>query len=130
CAAAWMIIPALFNRTRWRGLDRIGAGLIALAVGMVIRPLWVSEIMIHLPLLKSMRWPFREILQMQFFLHLFLVLRHSGEAKLFRTACAFAGSVVFLLPLPYLSAPTFLSQQLDRSLVFSGRADLYWKQVR
>jgi hypothetical protein len=45
---------------------------------MVIRPLWVSGIMMHLPLLKSMRWPFREILQLQFFLHLFLVMRPPG----------------------------------------------------
>lgn len=130
CAAAWLIIPTIFDRARWRGLDVICAGLIVVAMVMVIRPLWVSQIMIHLPLLKSMRWPFREILQMQFFFHLLVVLRHSERAKLFRTALAYGGSLIFLMPLPFLPAPTFLPLQVDQKLIFSGRAYRYWKHVR
>ncbi len=46
---------------------------------LVVRPLQVEIIMHQLPLLKSMRWPFREILQLQFFVHLFIILRPSSK---------------------------------------------------
>jgi hypothetical protein len=86
--------------------------------------------MMHLPLLKSMRWPFREILQLQFFLHLFLVLRPPGGSPVFRRVFTLAGIFVFLFPLPFLPAPTFHPMSLDRELLFSGRSDRYWAAVK
>jgi hypothetical protein len=130
CAAAWSIIPALMGRAPWRGLELLCAGLVAFAALLVIRPLWVSGIMMHLPLLKSMRWPFREILQLQFFLHLFLVLRPPGGSPVFRRVFTLAGIFVFLFPLPFLPAPTFHPMSLDRELLFSGRSDRYWAAVK
>jgi hypothetical protein len=130
CAAAWSIIPALMSRAPWRGLELLCAGLVAFAVLLVIRPLWVSGIMIHLPLLKSMRWPFREILQLQFFLHLFLVLRPPGGSPIFRRVFTLSGVFVFLFLLPFLPAPTFHPMRLDRDLLFSGRLDRYWAEVK
>jgi hypothetical protein len=130
CAAAWSVIPALMSRTRCRGLELLCAGLAVLAALMVIRPLWMSAIMMHLPLLKSMRWPFREILQFQFFLHLFLVMRPLGGSVSFQRIFTAAGVLVFLFPLFFLPAPTFHPMRLDRELLFSGRSDRYWAEVK
>jgi hypothetical protein len=130
CAAAWSIIPALMSRTRCRGLELLCAGLALLAALMVIRPLWMNAIMSHLPLLKSMRWPFREILQFQFFLHLFLVMRPPGGTVSFQRIFTAAGVFVFLFPLFFLPAPTFHPMRLDRELLFSGRSDRYWAEVK
>ncbi len=130
CAAAWAIIPAAMSRKRWRFLEILCLGLLALLAVMIVRPLWVSSIMLHLPLLKSMRWPFREILQFQFFLHLFLVMRPLGGSARFQRLAIFAGVFIFVFPLIFLNAPTFLPMQPDRELLFSGKADLYWNRVK
>lgn len=130
CAAAWTLIPALASRIRWRFLEVLCLGLTAILAVMIIRPLWVSNIMIHLPLLKSMRWPFREILQFQFFLHLFFVLRPLGGSLAFQRLITFAGVFIYLFPLFFLPAPSFHPMRLDRELLFSGEGQLYWDKVK
>jgi hypothetical protein len=96
----------------------------------VIRPIWVSEIMIHLPLLKSLRWPFREILQLQFFLHLFFVIRPPGGPLLFQRLIISAGVLIFISPLFFYPAPSFNPMQLDRDLLFSRQSETYWSEVK
>ncbi len=130
CAAAWAIVPALMSRAPWRGPELLCAGLVALAALVVIRPLWMSELMLHVPLLKSMRWPFREILQFQFFLHLFLVLRPPGGSVPFQRLIVTCGLFLFLMPLFFLPAPTFHPMRLDRQLLFSGGSYRYWAEVK
>jgi hypothetical protein len=130
CAAAWAIFPAFLGRAPWRRLEIISLGVIAVISLLVIRPHWVSALMIHLPILKSLQWPFREILQLQFFLHLFLVLRPPGGSLFFRRLITFAGAFLFVFPLFFLPAPTFNPMKLDRDLLFSGRSTRYWNQVK
>ena len=48
------------------------AGLLTV---LIIRPEAITEAMARVPILKSMRWPFRESLEFLFFVHLLLVLR-------------------------------------------------------
>ncbi len=130
CAAAWAIVPALMSRARWNVLEGVSLGLVGVAALLIIRPLWVSEILIHLPLLKSMRWPFREILQLQFFLHLFLVLRPPGGTLRFQRLITAAGVFVYVFPLFFLPPPTFFAMKMDRDLLFSGKAARYWERVK
>jgi len=130
CAAAWALVPAMLSRARWRPLEMLCLGLVAILTVMVIRPLWISEIMIHLPVLKSMRWPFREILQLQFFLHLFLVLRPLGGTVPFQRKITAISIFIFLFPWLFLPAPTFYGMHMDRQLLFSGRANRYWDRVK
>ena len=103
--------------------------LVVIAV-FIIRPNWVSEIMLRLPLLKSMRWPFREFLQFQFFFHLFLVLRRPGFQLRARVCIALAGVALFVPPLFLHPPPTFSPRDEDRALLFSGAFDRYWDKVR
>jgi len=130
CAAAWAVLPAVITRIKWRFLELLCLLLLALLAVMIVRPLWLSEIMLQLPLLKSMRWPFREILQFQFFLHLFLVIRPQGGSLRLQRLLAFTGVFIFVFPLFFLEAPSFQTMKLDRELLFSGGVDAYWKQVR
>lgn len=130
CAAIWCIIPALAGRG-WRPLEWLVLGMILLAGFMVCRPTWVIRTMTHIPLLKSMRWPFRELLQFQFFVHLFLLLRSPGYTPLTRWRIAAFSTAIYVLPaVTYRLPPTFNSMSWDRRLVLSGKDQIYWAQVR
>ncbi|HEX4141890.1 MAG TPA: hypothetical protein VHY09_16190 [Candidatus Methylacidiphilales bacterium] len=130
CAAAWVLVPALASRARWRGLEVLCLGLAAFAVLLAIRPAWLGEIMAHIPVLRAMRWPFREILQLQFFLHLFLILRPLGGPRPFQRLIIFLGIALFICPLFFLPAPSFNVMDRDRQLLFSGAAARYWDHVK
>jgi len=129
-AAAWILVPALASRARWRPMEMLCLGLAALAVLLVIRPTWLGEAMSHLPVLRSMRWPFREILQLQFFLHLFFVLRPLGGPPPFQRVIICLGVFLFAFPLLFLPAPSFNAMDADRHLVVSGAAARYWDKVK
>ena len=131
CAAAWCILPVLVSRAKWRRLELAVLAVVFFGAVMVIRPLWVSDIMLQLPLFKSMRWPFRELLEFQFFLHLFLVIRPPGLTRFMRRACAQVGAFVLVVPLfTYTLPPTLNSMNWDRELLFTGGFDRYWDKVR
>jgi hypothetical protein len=131
CAAAWCLVPALASRDRWRGLDLISGGLVLFGVFMVGRPLWFTEIMAHVPVLKSMRWPFREIVQFQFFLHLFLLVRRPGMRPRVRRLTALFSTSIMVLPLFfYYLPPTLNAMKMNREILFSGDFDRYWDRVR
>lgn len=131
CAAAWCLVPALASPAKWRGVDAVTGLMIIFGAVLICRPLWITQIMFHLPLFKSMRWPFRELLQFQFFLHLFLLLRPPGFSMKGRRITAFLGASVLVIPmLLYPLPPTFNSMNWDRELLFTGGMDHYWDQVR
>lgn len=129
-AAAWVIVPALVSRARWRALEVLCLGLAALAVLFVVRPTWLGEILSHIPVLRSMRWPFREILQLQFFLHLFFILRPLGGPAPFQRVIILLGVFLFVCPLFFVPAPSFNLMAADRHLLVSGAAARYWQNVK
>jgi hypothetical protein len=129
CAAAWCILPALAGK-KWSRLDILLLGLIGFIALLIIRPSWISEAMIHLPLVKSMRWPFREFVQFQFFLHLFLLIRKPGFLRRARFLFALVGLALYLLPLLLHQPPTFNQMRDDRRMILSGDDERYWDKVR
>jgi hypothetical protein len=129
CAAAWCLLPALAGK-KWTRLDILLLGLIGFIIVLIIRPLWVGEIMIHLPLVKSMRWPFREFLQFQFFFHLFLLIRQPGFLPRARFLFALVGLALYLPPLLLHAPPTFNQMPDDRRMILSGDDERYWNKVR
>jgi hypothetical protein len=129
-AAIWCIIPALAGRP-WRPLHWLCLGMIVLTAFLVCRPTWVIRLMTHIPVLRSMRWPFRELLQFQLFVHLFLLLRPTGYTPLTRWRIAAFSTAIFVLPaVTYNLPPTFNSMSWDRRLVLSGKDQVYWAHVR
>lgn len=130
-AAVWCLLPALLSRARWRGLEVVTAGMMIFVAILIMRPVWISQVMLHLPLFRSMRWPFREMLQFQFFLHLFLILRPPGLALVTRRFTAIFSTCIMVIPmLLYILPPTFNSMNMDRQYLISGRFDQYWDRVR
>ncbi len=130
CAAAWCLVPALVSRVRWRGVEFLCLGLAAGLAVMIMRPPIVTSVMFHLPLFKSMRWPFREGLQLLFFVHLLILLRPLGGLERWRPRVALFSLLAFAAPLPWVRPPTFNPLALDRALLFSGKADLFWARVK
>jgi hypothetical protein len=130
-AAAWCSVGLITFSRKWTALEAALAGLIFLAILVVVRPLFVSEILVRLPLLKSMRWPFRELIQFQFFLHLLLVVRVPGFTRRKRFWLAAFSTAIFVVPLlAYRIPPTLNTMRTDRGLVLSGEFDGYWRRVR
>ena len=130
-AAIWCVLPAIAGRGGWTRLELLVLGMIVLAALLVCRPTFVIALMTHVPILKSMRWPFREFVQFQFFLHLFLLLRRPGYAPLTRWRLALFSTAVYVLPLfTYPLPPTFNSMSWDRRLILSGKDQVYWQHVR
>lgn len=131
CAAIWCLPFTLASRAKWQSLEAVVLGMVIFIGIMVSRPLWITEIMMHVPILKSMRWPFRELLQFQLFLHLFLLLRPPGLTKTLQQLGAFFGASLLILSMVLFPfPPTFNSMNMDRQLLFSGEFDQYWKKVR
>ena len=130
-AAAWLLFPALISQAKWSGLQKATLVTFLLCVLAVIRPRWVTEIMLHLPVLRAMRWPFRELVQLLFFLHLFLLLRPSFfRAVPLRLVAAMSTIVVVVPMMLFPFPPSFNDMPLSRKLVLSGEMEQYWTKVR
>jgi len=130
CAAAWCVWVALFNRVRWHWLDKLCLGLALTLVLFIVRPLWLAVIMQHLPIFRSLRWPFREGLLFLFFIHLLLILRWQAGSRRWQNAAAIFGLLAFVLPLPFIQPPSFNPLVADRELLFSGRVETFWANVK
>jgi hypothetical protein len=131
CIAAWCLLPALATRAKWRPLEIITMAMMVFIGVLVCRPVWITEIMMQLPLFRSMRWPFRELLEFQLFLHLFLVIRRPGLTLTARKFSAILGTFMMVFPmLLFPLAPTFNQMTWDRELILNGGAERYWEQVR
>jgi hypothetical protein len=130
-AAVWCLLPASVSRAKWRGLEVTTVALLVFGAILICRPVWITEIMMRLPLFRSMRWPFREFVQFQFFLHLFLLVRPPGLTAQARQVSAFFGTCLLVIPMAfYPLPPTFNSMNWDRELILTGGFERYWDQVR
>ncbi len=127
--AGLAIIPVVICRKRWSTLEISCVGVLTLLVFMIIRPVWVNEILIHLPVFKSFRWPFRELMQLLFFTHLLFLLRLPACGK-WAAWVVGAGAVWFFSPLIGYAPPSFDDFPTDRALILGGQADAYWREVR
>jgi len=130
-AAAWCLVPASVSRAKGRGLEVVIVVIMLFGAVLICRPVWITEIMMRLPLFRSMRWPFREFVQFQFFMHLFLVVRPPGLRASLRRFSALFGTCLLVIPMAlYPLPPTFNSMNWDRELILTGGFDRYWDQVR
>jgi hypothetical protein len=130
CAAAWCLLPALFVSRQWRPLEILCLGMSAFIILLVIRPTGLAEMFQYLPFIKSLRWPFREILQFLFFIHIFIILRPQVRSNYLRWGIPLFSLGAFLLPLFCIWAPTLNSLDPDRKALLSGKAELFWTRVK
>jgi hypothetical protein len=130
CAAAWCVFPLVCQRRRWTRLETGCAAILALLVLLVIRPIAITEAMAHLPVLRSMRWPFREILQLLFFFHLLLVIRPWAGSTVFQNRIACVSLALFTLPLFFTKPLSLNPLTEDRAAILSGNGDRFWDAVK
>jgi hypothetical protein len=130
-AAVWCLVPDFVSHARWRGIEVVSLVMMIFCAVLICRPVLITEIMMQLPLFRSMRWPFREFVQFQFFMHLFLLVRPPGLNEQLRRYSAFFGTAIMVVPmLLYPLPPTFNSMNWDRELILTGGIDRYWARVR
>jgi len=130
-AAVWCLLPASVSRAKWRGLEVVTLLMMIFGAVLICRPIWITEIMMRLPFFKSMRWPFREFVQFQFFMHLFLLVRSPGMTEQVRRFSALFGICVLVIPMVfYRPPPTFNPMNWDRELILTDGFERYWDQVR
>ena len=127
------LVGFLVWKRGWNALEIGLAALALLTMVFIARPHWLAEIFSSLPLLKSLRWPFREIAVLHFFTHaLFLVAFRPLTRRPARTTvlagCA-GGMLAFALVF-LCTAPTFWLFEPDRRLIISGEADRYWDALK
>ncbi len=128
------LIGMLAWKRRWNTLEIGLAGLMLVAVAFIARPLWLGEIFAHLPLLRSLRWPFREIVALHFLTHTLFLVGYRPPvagmaARRAALACGVFGVTAFALVF-LCTAPTFWLFEPDRRLIISGEADRYWNQLK
>ena len=115
--------------------DRISGALFALlllAAVWTVHPDWLAYLHVHIPLVKSLRWPFRELPIILFVAHVLFVLNVPvlhDLARPFRLAIFGLGVASFSLIL-LNNAPSLNVLPLDRRLVLSGEADRYWAMLK
>ena len=130
CAASFVFWHGLKARRKPSGWEWVLLLLTLLAILFVVRPAWLSLALSRLPLFSSLRWPFREILLFQFFIHLWMASR---PVTLSPRACrltAVVGVMAFLMSILPFGPPTLSSMKLDQQLVLSGQAQDYWDRVK
>jgi hypothetical protein len=119
----------------WRGVGRwsswdgvLGVGWM-LALVLVSRPDVVGEVIHHLPVLSSLRWPHKEMFLAVFWLHLMALRGTQASARLQAVAAGY-GVAVWALPLLLAGMPSLNEHALSRALYLSGEARRHWEAVR
>jgi hypothetical protein len=124
------LLAGLVLKRRWNATEACLILLAMLAGLCLVRPDWLGELFARLPLLKSLRWPYREVAVLHFFTHALFLFAFRG------LACkALGGVVVGVGVLAYAlvflnTAPTLYLFELDRRLIISGEADRFWNDVK
>jgi hypothetical protein len=116
---------------RRRRFSRVETVLLLTAVlcGLLIaRPVWLADLMAQLPLVRSLRWPFREIAVLNAITHLLAVLCLTPAlTRVFRTGAIISAPLAaafFFSP-----APTFNPLELDREMIVSGKAAAFHREL-
>ncbi len=133
-ALAWSavnlpLLCLLVWRRRWLSrLETVLLLVIAVAAVFIARPVWLAECLAHVPLLRSLRWPFREIVVLHACTHLLALLVWTPRLqRAFRIGALAAlplGATILLHP-----APTFNPLPLDRKMIVSGQAAAFQREL-
>jgi hypothetical protein len=129
CAGSWLVLAAIVPRRRNRIWDiYLGVAAVSLAV-LISRPGWLAGLFFHLPLVSSMRWPYKEVFLFLFVLHLWAARGSLLDPK-WTHMLAMVGTIFFLVPFMTFGVPSLSAPSESRELVLSGRAADFWREVR
>ena len=130
--ANYAFLMSIVTMVRLKGMRTItwvAVALIATSALLIIRPDWLAGLLVHVPVIRSLRWPFRELWVLVFGIHLFVLFESRWLGRRELPALLSAGALVmgFLFRLP---PPTLGNFEIDRRLLFSGVAEEYWKNIQ
>ena len=128
--AGGLILLSLFAKRRWSGLQITLGVLLFVAFLLAIRPPWLAQIIAHLPIFRSLRWPFKEVFWIVLGLHLLAALRSQPLPKLWQRAVVMGGATIWAGSMLSAAAPSFNPMNADREFLFSGRAETYWRNKK
>jgi hypothetical protein len=125
-------LSSLFTRgpSRVPGLERVLLGLMLLTALLVVRPLWLQQVLSDVPLVRSLRFPFREVWLFHFWTMLWLALRLPRLSPRAMRLSACSGTLLVALSLLPFGPPSFTQMSADRDALISGRAFRFWDGVR
>lgn len=128
CPMAWFFWCALKGERRWNGWDGWIGVLVVLTVLLISRPDWLSRLLLNIPVLGSLRWPYKEVFLFIFALHLWMLRGtrlEPGKAGFVLGV----GLIFFLAPLGIFGPPTLNAVEADRGALFSGRAQEWGQRL-
>ena len=128
--ASGLITLSLCSKKSWRGPQIVIVALLLVAFVLVVRPPWLAQIVAHLPVFRSLRWPFKETFWIVLGLHLLAALRAQPLPKLWQRAIVAGGIAIWAISMFSQSAPSFNPMAADREFLLSGRAEDYWRQKK
>lgn len=129
-AASGLVVISLFGKRRLTALEIALLGLIGLTALLVVRPVWLANFISHVPIFRSLRWPFKEVLWLVFWLHLMAILRPIPVQKPLQRGWIGCGLTAWLFSLTAFGPPSFNAMKLDRELILSGRAAAFWRDFK
>jgi hypothetical protein len=130
CAAAFQIFAGVPGRRKFSRLEIVLVVLALVVAVFAVRPVWLAIILSHLPLYRSLRWPFRETYIFLFFVHLFIALRPVTMKPRTFAISGIVGAAVFFASLMAAGPWSFSPMQIDRELLMTGKADAYWARLK
>jgi hypothetical protein len=124
-----LLFAALRRCTKWSFHSLLFLVLLLFAILLAQRPPFLARAMLYVPVLKSLKWPFRQLLFFHFFITLWMAsnlgrlsLRHGWKFMS-------AGVLIFGVSLGLMGQPAF-SDYGDRRLILSGAADHFWARMK
>jgi hypothetical protein len=130
CIANWQFFACWHKRRAFSRLEIVLVAVASLVALFMSRPHWLGEIVSQIPLLRSLRWPFRETLIFLFLAHVWIALRSVTVAPRTLWLTSGLGAAVFLLSLAIVPPWNFSPMSIDRQLLISGEAHAYWERVK
>ncbi|MFH1066588.1 MAG: hypothetical protein V1746_01605 [bacterium] len=100
------------------------------AVLFISRPLWLNSFLNKLFIFSSLRWPFKETFCVLFFLTCWLFLKEIRFRSWSHRIALGVGGLLYLLVFFKQSAPSFLPRSIERKIILSGAADVYWEKMK
>ncbi len=130
CCVGAMATLHSWGARRQSSLEWAFLSVALLSVVFIVRPLWLTTVLSHIPILRSLRIPMREVLILLFFIHCWIALRPvTLDARLRRASLA-VGAALFVSSFWSLGPPSFSNMELDRRLVLGGDAARHWAKLR
>jgi hypothetical protein len=101
-------------------------GVLALGLLLVWRPPFLQSLIGHIPIINGFSSPFREVIPVIFFAHLWIFLRFPAPLKMPFWILATMGSIWFGLSLLPYGPPSIAERNLDRKAWRDGTAARFW----